>query len=185
MAYFRYTVMAMLFLLVFLAGCGSSLNKAMQDPVAQSGTSSEELWYRYGGARVAYTAVTRPQQLYTGYSAVRDPALYEQAPATTQAKTPTKKRAKPKAAANAPRDPNCPPCPSADAAANTPQSAKPQAGPASFAPAQGVAGSAPPPPALAPGGTSAAAPLPPPPAIPLSGMPAATPAPMAPEAPGT
>jgi len=168
MAYFRYTVLAMLFSLAFLAGCGSSLNKAMQDPVAQSGTSSEELWYRYGGARVAYTAVTRPQQLYTGYGTVRDPALHEQAPATTQAKTPPKKRSKPKAAAAAPRDPNCPPCPPADAAVNTPQSASPQASPAFSAPAQGAAGSA----------------LPPPPTIPLSGMPAATPAPMAAEAPG-
>jgi len=184
MAYFRYTVMAMLFLLVFLAGCGSNLNKAMQDSVAQSGTSSEELWYRYGGARVAYTAVTRPKQLYTGYSTVRDPALYGQEPATTQTKAPPKKRSKPKAASVAPRDPNCPPCPPADASANTPQSASSQANPAFSAPAQGAAGSVPPPSAPSPGGANAVTPLPLPP-IPLSGMPAATPAPMTPGSPGT
>ncbi|MCL2123469.1 MAG: hypothetical protein FWH34_05200, partial [Desulfovibrionaceae bacterium] len=99
MAYSRYTVLVMLVSLVFPVGCGSSLNKAMQDPVAQSGTSSEDIWYRYGGARVAYTAVTRPKQLYTDYSTVRDPALYGQAPATTPEKSSPKKRSKPKAAA--------------------------------------------------------------------------------------
>ena len=184
MAYFRYAVLAMLFSLVFLAGCGSSLKKAMRDPVAQSGTSSEELWYQYGGARVAYTAVTRPKQLYAGYSAVRDPALHGQAPATTQEKPPPRKRSKPKAAAVAPRDPNCPPCPPANAAATVPQSTSSQASPAFSAPAQSVAGSVPPPPTLAPGSANAAAPLPSPPATPLPSMPAATPAPAAPGAPG-
>jgi len=181
----RYTVLAVLFSLVFLAGCGSSLNKAMQDSVAQSGTSSEEIWYQYGGARVAYTAVARPKQLYAGYSAVRDPALYGQAPATTAAKTSPQKRPKPKAAAAAPRDPNCPPCPPTDTAAHTPRSASSQAGPAFSAPVQSAAGSTPPPPAPAPAATNAAAPPPSPPIVPVPSMPAATPAPMAPGAPGT
>ncbi|MDR0239087.1 MAG: hypothetical protein LBI88_02510 [Deltaproteobacteria bacterium] len=133
--------------------------------MAQSGTSSEDIWYQYGGARVAYTAVTRPKQLYTGYGAVRDPALYGQAPATTAAKTSPQKRPKPKAAAAVPRDPNCPPCPPTDTAAHTPQSANPPVGTAFSAPVQGAVGSAPPP-APAPAGPNAAAPLPSPPIAP-------------------
>ena len=197
MVYSRYIVLVMFILLVFQAGCGSTRNNVMQDPVAQSGTGSEELWYQYGGARVAYTAVARPKQFYTGYGAVRDPALYGQAPATTQEMTRPKKRTKPKPAATAPRDPNCPPCPPADAAANTPKNVSPQASPAFSVPAQGTtsftlppaasgaAGFTPPPPAPAPDATGSGALPPIPPKLPVSGMPTAAPAPMEPNAPGT
>ena len=197
MVYFRYIVLAMIVLLVFQAGCGSTRNNVMRDPVAQSGTGSEELWYQYGGARVAYTAVARPKQLYTGYGTVRDPALYGQAPTTIQERTSPKKRAKPKPAATAPRDPNCPPCPPTDAAANTPHTVSQQASPAFSVPAQGstsftlppaisgAAGFAPPPPAAAADATGAVAPPPIPPRLPLADMPIAAPAPMAPNAPGT
>jgi len=191
MVYVRYTVLVMLFSLAFLAGCGSSLHKAMQDPAAMSGTSSEELWYQYGGARVAYTAVTRPKQLNTGYNAVRDPALYGQMTTTTEVKAPAKKRVKAKAAAPAPRDPNCPPCPPCpacpptDATGNKLQSVNPQTSPTFFTPGQGSTDSNPLPPALLPGGANAAATPPPAPPTPLPSMPAAIPAPLAPEAPGT
>jgi|GEM_PF-3758416 len=188
MVYSRYIVIMIFFALAFPTACGSSRKTAVQDPVAQSGTGSEEIWYQYGGARVAYTAVTRPKQLYTGYGAVRDPALYGQAPTTTQEKAPSKKRVKPKAAATPPpRDPNCPPCPPAETAKNSspPQGSMPQSGIFSAPVQQGVAPSAPLPSGTAPSATGAITPPPIPSQEPLSGMPAAIPAPMAPNAPGT
>jgi len=188
MAYSRYIFLAVLFSFIFLAGCGSSRNKAALDPVAQSGTSSEEIWYQYGGARMAYTAVTRPKQLYTGYSAIRDPALYGQAPTTTQ--TSPKKRSRPKPAVTAPRDPNCPPCPppdcppcppaDANAVKTTPQTLNSQASPTFSAPAQGAASFDPSAIQGAAGVTGVGAPPPSPPKLPLPNMPAAMPA-----APGT
>jgi hypothetical protein len=182
MSYFRYIAVAMLFSLVFSAGCGSSRNKVLQDPAANAGTSSEDIWYQYGGARVAYTAVARPKQLHTGYGSVRDPALYGQAPATTKASA--KRASKPKPAAAPPRDPNCPPCPPADAAQSPPPSPNPQASPALPPPARSAASPAPPAPAAGvPSATAAAAPPPSPPRLPLPGMPAATPAPISPSAP--
>jgi hypothetical protein len=203
MSQFRHIALIML-VAALLAACGSGRNPALRDPVAQSGASSEEIWYRDGGARVAYTAVARPKQLYAGYGAVRDPALYGQAPATT--KTPAKKRVAPKAKAAPPRSPDCPPCPPADAAKSAPQNAGSQASPASSAPAQGAAGTqsgsssfpgaGPPssapaqgatglvlPPAAPPSAGGAAAAPPSSPRLPLPGMPAATPAPATPYAP--
>jgi hypothetical protein len=187
MSQFRYIALV-LFAAALLAACGSGRNQVLRDPVAQSGASSEEIWYRDGGARTAYTAVARPKQLYAGYGSVWDPALYGQAPATT--KTPVKKRVAPKAKATPPRSPDCPPCPPADAAQNAPQSS--QASPAasasfpgsgSSAPAQGATGFALPsavPQSNAGGATASSSP----PRMPLPGMPAATPAPATPYAPG-
>ena len=182
MAYSRYILLALLFSLVCPAGCGS--RKQAWDPAAQSGTSSEEIWYQHGGARVAYTAVARPKQLYTGYGAVRDPALYGQVPATTQA--PQKKRSKPKpqTTAAAPRHPDCPPCPPTDAAKNAPQSLSPQPSPVSL-PAQGATSSTPSLSTDLPSAVGSAAPPPSPSRMPLPGMPAATSATPAPSAPGT
>ena len=184
MPYFRYIAVAMLFSLLFPAGCGSSRNKALQDPVARSGTSSEDIWYQYGGARVAYTSVARPKQLHTGYASVMDPALYGQAPTTTKVPSKQAAKPKPKAAAAPPRDPNCPPCPPADATNSPPPTPSPQASPALPPPAQSAASPAPPAPATSvPGATAAAAPPPSPPRMPLPGMPAATPAPTTPKPP--
>ena len=182
MAYSKYILLVMMFSLVFLAACGGNRKAAMRDPVAQAGTSSEEVWYQYGGARMAYTAVTRPKQLYTGYGAVRDPALYGQAPATTQEKasSPRRYKAKPKVAAPASRDPNCPPCPPADATKNAPPSLIPQASPAFPAPAQGAASFSPSSPVVASGATGAAAPPPSPPMTPLPSKSIAIPAPLTP-----
>ena len=183
----RYIVLAMFLSLVFPTGCGSNWNRSMQDPVARSGTGSEEIWYQYGGARVAYTAIARPKQLYTGYGTVRDPALYAQAPMTTQAKTPPKKPSRAKPAVTPPRDPNCPPCPPADTAKHTPapQSLLPQTNPVFSAPAQSLAKPTPSPAASAPTVAGTVESLPSVPQTPLSSMPAAIPAPMAPNAPGT
>jgi len=163
MVYSRHIVLALLFSLVFSSGCVSSRNSALWDPVARSGASSEEIWYQYGGARVAYTAVPRPKQLYAGYGVVRDPAQYAQAPAITRGKKASPKRSQ----AKVPRPPDCPPCPptDADVAKNTP----------------GAASSASPSPATAPGNTGFAAP---PPNLPPMLLPAPTPAPAAPNAPG-
>jgi len=193
MAYSRYIAVAMLFSLVFPAAC--SKNTALWDPAAQSGASSEEIWYRYGGARVAYTAVARPKQLSTGHGAVQDPALYGQAPATQ--KVSPKKRSAPKPVTAPKRPPECPPCPPADAATSASHNASSQASPAFSAPAQGATRPVPPPPAPStpsapgvpsvtgvPGPAGVTAPPPSPPKIPLPGMPAAIPAPIAPGAPG-
>ena len=182
MPYFRYIAVMMLFSLIFPAACGSSRNTILQDNVAGSGTSSEELWYQYGGARVAYTTVARPKQLHTGYGSVLDPALYGQAPATT--KSSAKKRSKPKPAAAPPRDPNCPPCPPADAAVGPPPSPSPPASPAFPPPAQSAVSPAPSlPDAGVPGATAFAAPQPGPARIPLPGLPAAAPLQPTPNAP--
>jgi hypothetical protein len=180
MPYFRYIAVMMLFSLVFPAACGSGRNRVMQDPVASSGTSSEDVWYQYGGARVAYTTVARPRQLHTGYGSVLDPALHGQAPATTKtaSKAPAKRSAKPKPAAAPPRDPNCPPCPPADAANTPPPAPSPQASPASPLPAQSAVSPAPPVPAAGVPGAAAVA-APPPPRISLPAMPP----PAAPNAP--
>ncbi|MDR2695246.1 MAG: hypothetical protein LBC79_02555 [Deltaproteobacteria bacterium] len=183
MMHSRYIALVMLVSLVFPAACGSSRSRALQDPVAQSGTGSEELWYQYGGARVAYTAVARPKQLHTGYGAVRDPALYAQAPATTQVvpKARSKPKAKAKPAAAPARDPNCPPCPPAESVQSAPPGLIPQAGSAPSASSQSAARLVPPSVAAdAPGATGLAAPLPGPPRTPL---PAAAPAPATPAAP--
>jgi hypothetical protein len=174
MAYFRYICMAMLLSLVFLAGC-ANWNWAIRDPVAQSGASSEEIWYRKGGARVAYTAVARPKQLHTDYGVVWDPALYELAPATVRAA-----QKKPSAPKVPTAPPDCPPCSPTDAAATVPQNLRP----ASSAPVQ-VSGSA-----VLPSSTTldpaSGGSVDPPatPRIPLPGMPTATPAPMTPDTPG-
>jgi len=187
MAYSRHIAVAMLFSLVFPAAC--SHNAAMLDPVAQSGASSEEIWYRYGGARVAYTAVARPKQLTAGYGAAQDPALYAQVLATTTTtttqKAALKKRSASKTAAAPPRPPDCPPCPPTGAAPSVSQI------PLFSAPPQGAARPAPLPPAPGlpdvsgvPGSAGLAAPPPSPPKIPLPALPPATPAPMAPDAPG-
>lgn len=204
MACFRYMLLAMLCALVCLPGCGSGRARALKDPAAQSGAGSEEIWYRYGGARVAYTAIPRPRQLYAGYGVAPDPALYGQAPATTLEKAPTQRRSRPKAATPAPRPPDCPPCPPAtDAVTSAPPNTSAQSGPARAAsdlganlalpPSTAGPGVVAPPPAQPampspgmPATTSSGAlpPLPPLPGTPLSGMPAATPAPPAPNAPG-
>ena len=186
MPYFRYIAVMMLFSLVFPAACGSSRNRVLEDRAANSGTSSEDIWYQYGGARVAYTTVARPKQLHTGYGSVRDPALYGQAPTTTKApqKRPSKAKTAAQTAPAPQRDPNCPPCPPADAAQNPPPAPIVQASPVPPPPAQSAASSAlPAPPAGVPGATAAAAPPPNPPRMPLPGMPAATPAPLTPNAP--
>ena len=186
MFYSRYIAVVMFFALAFPSGCGSGRNNAMQDPVAQSGTGSEEIWQQYGGARVAYTALARPKHLYTGYGAVRDPALYGQAPTTTQEKAPAPKRSRSKAAPQAPREPNCPPCPPVETSKNSspPQGLSSQSS-ALAAPVQGITLPAPLPPVAAPDAPGAIAPPPSPPQTPLSAMPAAIPAPIAPNTPGT
>ena len=183
MPYFRSIAVIMLFSLVFPAGCGSSRNRVLQDHAANSGTSSEDIWYQYGGARVAYTAVARPKQLHTGYGSVRDPALYGQAPTTT--KSPLKRSSKPKPKPAPQRDPNCPPCPPADAATSPPPAPIAQASPAlSPLPAQNAASSAlPASPAGVPGATTVAAPPTSLQKMPLPGMPAATPTPITSNAP--
>jgi hypothetical protein len=200
----RYAALVMLVLLVFPAGCGSSRNQTLRDPVARSGASSEELWYRNGGARVAYTAVVRPRHLYAGYGTAPDPALYGQMPATTQPAP--QKRSTPKPRATPPKTPECPPCPPADAMQKAPSQTNPAssapvqdtAGAGSqfpAAPPQGAADSTPPVPATFPpqGASGSTAPFPAallpqgtgsipattplPPRLPLPAMPAATPAP--------
>ena len=194
MSRFQYAALVMLVSLFLPAGCGAGRNQVLRDPVAQSGASSEELWYRDGGARVAYTAIVRPRQLYAGYGTAPDPALYGRMPATTPA---PRKRSTPKPKVEAPKTPECPPCPPADASRNTPQNATSQASPASSDPARDAADSTSPFPTAgfsAPFGSSSPFPstLPPSgdegtmaaspntPRIPLPGMPAATPAPAAP-----
>jgi hypothetical protein len=192
MPLFRHIALGTLVLFVFTAGCVNSRNVVMRDPVAHSGASNEEIWYRDGGARVAYTAVPRHRQLYAGYGVARDPALY--APAPT--KPPPRKRPAPKPQAPPPKSPDCPPCPPGDAGAGAPPSAAPAQGAASgapdpsasqgaesAAPEQETAGPATPSPVMTlPQNTGGIAAPPSPPRMPLPSMPSATPAPPAPNA---
>jgi len=183
MSRFRYVAWMMLVSLLFPAACTSSRDRVLRDPVARSGASSEEIWYREGGARVAYTAVARPRHLYTGDGATPDPALYEQAPALP--KTPPKRRPATKPRVEAPKKPDCSQCPPAEATQKAPPTASPPAEPASAAP---VAGDAVPPfpSTMLPQNTGGlpAMPAGSPPRLPLPGMPPATPAPVAPNASG-
>ena len=184
---FRCLTWAMLVALVlpFPAGCGNSRTQILRDPVARSGASSEEIWYREGGARPAYTAVARPRHLYVGEGGVPDPALYEPAPETTRVSPKKRPASKPRAAA--PKKPDCPPCPPAAATQGATQDPSFPADPASSAPAQAATGDVPPLPSLpAPPGSGGGGATPagsPPARMPLPNMPAAAPAPATPNAP--
>ncbi len=181
----RSHILMLLLFALCLAGCA---RQKPTDPVALSETSSEEIWYKDGGARWAWTAVDRPRQLYTGYGTVRDPALAQGEPVQPVKKRVIKRAAKPKAPVQPVRSPDCPPCPAcppcppADAA----KPAVPNSGAGRVAPTP-----APQSPALSPAVPPQAAPPPTPsafsgsfpplapPSAPLPAMPPATPAPAA------
>lgn len=126
----RYFPVALLLLAFCLAGC-SGRRGAAPDPVAQSGASSEDIWYPDGGARWAWTAIPRPRHLYTGLTGVRDPALY-QAPQAQRAGGGKKSGARVKKAAPPPPPPrpqDCPPCPPEETNKRAPSAALPPAAP--------------------------------------------------------